>query len=91
MATAGQQFFEKERVMTSTEPAAVLPVAAAMDLGQLGEQDPLRLEALRRWAYVRRVLATPGLIWNAASLTPVITAVGESLKDGVPVTAHMKT
>ncbi len=74
--------------MTSTEQAAVLPVAAAMDLGQLGEQDPLRLEALRRWAYVRRVLATPGLLWNTASLTPVIAAVGESLKDDAPPSWH---
>jgi hypothetical protein len=88
MTTAGQQFFEKECVMTSTEQAAVLPVTAPRDLGQMGEQDPLRLEALRRWGYVRRVLATPGLRWNATSLTPVIAAVGESLKDDAPPSWH---
>jgi putative transposase len=58
------------------------------DLDTFAENDPVRREALRRLAYVRRVLATPCLLWNAASLQPVIMAVSESLKDDASPSWH---
>lgn len=75
-----------ERTLASGVLAVKLPQAG---LDTFAENDPVRREALRRLAYVRRVLATPCLLWNAASLQPVIMAVSESLKDEASPSWHM--
>ncbi len=63
---------------------AHLEVARIADLGQLVEDDPLRMEALRRLRYVERVLADASLKWNKEGLAPIIRAVSEDIGDEVP-------
>lgn len=54
------------------------------DLNQLAEDDPLRMETLRRSHYVDRVAADASVKWNKEYLTPVIRAVSEGIQDENP-------
>jgi putative transposase len=71
-----------------TESAVAMGTACVADLAQLAEDDPLRVEALRRWAYVRRIVATPGLRWEATQIEPMIADVSAALGDEQPPAWH---
>src|SRR6266542_2591368 len=55
-----------------------------IDLNLHAEDDPLRLEAIRRSQYVSRVLGDSPVRWNEEDLTPIIRAVSEEIGDKAP-------
>ena len=55
-----------------------------IDLNLHDEDDPLRLEIIRRSQYVNRVLVDSPVRWNEEDLTPISRAVSEEIGDKAP-------
>jgi putative transposase len=55
-----------------------------IDLNLHAEDDPLRLEVIRRSHYVNRVMGGPPVRWNKEDLEPIIRAVSEEIGDKKP-------